>query len=182
MSMFNKHILEKGQFVSGIIPVALNTNPGSVSDYVSMKGYGRCTIIFFKGVGTNGDDPIISLKQATKVDGTGVKALPFTRVDKKQAATNLLSTGTFTTSTSASPASNDTFNTTNGTWTNSDLAEQAALVVIDVKAEDLDIDGGFDCISALVADVGTNAQLGCLMYYLHEPRNMQATMASAIVD
>lgn len=176
----NQHILEKGQFVSGIVPVALNTNPGSTSDYISMKGYGRCAIIFFKAVGTAGDDPTITLKQATAVAGTANKALNITRIDKKQAATNLLSTGTFTTSTSASPASNDTFST--NTWTNSDLAEQAAVVVIDVKAEDLDIDGGFDCITATIGDVGTNAQLGCLMYYLHEPRNMKATADSAIVD
>lgn len=176
----NQHILEKGQFVSGIVPVALNTNPGAVSDYVSMKGYGRCAIVFFKGVGTNGDDPTITLLQATAVAGTSAKALNITRIDKKQAATNLLSTGTFTTSTSASPASSDTFST--NTWTNSNLAEQAAMVVIDVKAEDLDIDGGFDCIIANIGDVGTNAQLGCLFYYLHEPRNSKATADSAIAD
>jgi hypothetical protein len=75
--------------------------------------------------------------------------------------------GTFTTSTAASPAR--TFPT--NTWTDTDLAEQAAMVVIDVKAEDLDIDGGFDCIICNVSDVGTNVQLGCLFYYLHEPRN-----------
>jgi hypothetical protein len=177
---FNQHITEKGQFVPGIVPVALNTNPGATSDYVSMKGYGRCAIVFFKGVGTNGDDPTLTLSQATAVAGTSAKALNITRVDKKQAATNLLSTGTFTTSTTTSVASHDTFST--NTWTNSDLAEQAAMVVIDVKAEDLDIDGGFDCIILNVSDVGTNAQLGCLFYYLHEPRNSKATLESAIVD
>lgn len=145
-----------------------------------MKGYGRCAIVFYKGVGTNGDDPTITLSQATAVAGTAAKALNITRVDKKQAATNLLSTGTFTTSTSASPATADTFST--NTWTNSNLAEQAAMVVIDVKAEDLDIDGGFDCITATIGDVGTNAQLGCLLYFLHEPRNAKATMDSAIAD
>lgn len=176
----NRHILEKGQFVSGIVPVALNTNPGSVSDYVSMKNYGRCAIVFFKGVGTAGDDPTITLLQAKTVAGGSAKALNITRVDKKQAATNLLSTGPFVTSTSASPASNDTFST--DTWTNSDLAEQAALVVIDVKAEDLDIDNGFDCITATVGDVGTNAQLGCLFYFLHEPHTVKAIMDSAIID
>lgn len=176
----NRHITEMGQFVPGIVPVALNTNPGAVSDYVSMKGYGRCAIVFFKGVGTAGDDPTLTLSQATAVAGTSAKALNITRVDKKQAATNLLSTGTFTTSTSASPATNDTFST--NTWTNSELAEQAAMVVIDVKAEDLDIDGGFDCIICNVGDVGTNAQLGCLFYFLYEPRTVKATMDSAIAN
>lgn len=178
----NKHILEKGTFVPGVIPVALNTNPGATSDYISMKNHGRCTIVFYKGVGTAGDDPTLTLSQAKAVAGTSAKALSFTRIDKKQAATNLLAVGTFTTSTSASAASNDTFNTTNGTWTNSDLAEQAAMVVIDIKAEDLDADNGFDCVICNVSDVGTNAQLGCLFYFLHEPRYGMATQPSAIAD
>jgi hypothetical protein len=179
---FNQHILEKGTFVSGIVPVALNTNPGSVSDYISMKGYARCTIIFFKNAGTAGDDPTITVSQAKTVAGGSAKALGFTRVDKKQVATNQLSTGTFTTSTSSSAASNDTFNTTNGTWTNSDLAEQTALVIIDISVDQMDIDGGFDCLTATVGDVGTNAQIGCLLYFLHEPRYSQATAPSAIAD
>jgi glucokinase len=108
--------------------------------------------------------------------------LNITRIDKKQAATNLLAVGTFTKSTSASPASNDTFNTTNGTWTNSDLAEQAAIVVIDIKAEDLDIANGFDCVSMTIADVGTNAQLGTAIAILWDPRNSKSPLESAIVD
>lgn len=179
--MQNAHILEKCHIVSGIVPVALNTNPGATSDYVSLKNFGRCAIVFFKGVGTAGDDPTITLTQAKTVAGGSSKAGPtLTRVDKMQAATNLLSTTTYTTSTSASPASHDTFST--NTWTNTDLAEQAAMVVIDVKAEDLDVDNGFDCITATIGDVGTNAQLGCLFYILHEPRYSLATQPSAITD
>lgn len=178
---FNSHILEKCHIVSGIVPVALNTNPGAVSDYVCMKGFGRLAVVFYKGVGTAGDDPTITITQAKTVAGGSSKAGPtLTRIDKMQAATNLLSTGTYTTSTSASAASHDTFST--NTWTNSDLAEQAAIVVIDIKAEDLDIDNGFDCVTATIGDVGTNAQLGCLLYILHEPRYCMATQPSAIVD
>jgi hypothetical protein len=139
-------------------------------------------IVVYKAVGTGGDDPTITVKQALDVSGTTPKALGFTRVDKKQAATNLLAVGTFTKSTSDSPATNDTFNTTNGTWTNSDLAEQAAIIVIDIKAEDLDIANGYDCIQVSIADVGTNAQLGCALYFGHEPRNAKTTLDSAIVD
>jgi hypothetical protein len=176
--MHNMHLLEKIDIVTGILPVALNTNPGAVSDYISLKNYGRCAIVFTKGVGTAGDDPTITLLQAKTVAAGSAKALNITRVDKKQAATNLLSTGTWTTSTSASPATNDTFST--NTWTNSDLAEQAAVVVIDVKAEDLDKANGFDCIIANIGDVGTNAQLGTLSYILHEPRYVPTS--SAIID
>ena len=180
MSAGNIHFAEKVNVVSGFLPVDMHTNPGPTSDWVCLKGYHRCAIVFFKGIGTNGDDPVITLLQATAVAGTSSKALNITRVDKKQAASNLLATGTYTLSTSASAASHDTFST--NTWTNSDLAEQAAVVVIDVRAEDLDIDNGFDCIQANVADVGTNAQLGCLLYMLHDPKYNQVPLTSAIVD
>ncbi|EJN11842.1 hypothetical protein PMI42_04857 [Bradyrhizobium sp. YR681] len=179
--MKNAHFVEKNQVVLGFKPVAMNTAANN-GDYVSLKGYARCAVIFIKAVGTAGDDPTLSFKQATDVSGTGVKALGVTRIDKKQAATDLTAVGTFTKSTTDSPATNDTFNTTNGTWTNSDLAEQAAIVVADIKAEDLDIANGFDCITCNVGDVGTNAQLGTLIFVLHEPRNMKETLDSAIVD
>lgn len=175
----NQHFVEKNQVVSAFLPVAMNAGAPSI-DWVSLKDYGRCAIVLFKAIGTNGEDPTITLLQASKVDGTGSKALNITRVDKKQAATNLLAVGTFTTSTSGSPATHDTFST--NTWTNSDLAEQAAVVIIDVKAEDLDIDNGFDCLSFTIADVGTNAQLGCAMFILHEPKYSAVPLPSAIVD
>ncbi len=175
----NLHFVEKNQVVPAFVPVAMNAGAPSV-DWVSMKDYGRCAIVFFKAIGTNGEDPTITLLQAPLVSGSGSKALNITRVDKKQAASNLLAVGTFTTSTSTTPATHDTFAT--NTWTNSDLAEQPAVVIIDVKAEDLDIDNGFDCLSFTIADVGTNAQLGCALFILHEPKYAAAPLPSAIVD
>ncbi|RWF66853.1 hypothetical protein [Mesorhizobium sp.] len=179
--MFNKHFVEEHQVVLLFKPVAMNAAANS-GDWVSMKNYSRCTIIFIKAVGTAGDDPTLSFKQATDVSGTNVKALGVTRIDKKQAATDLTAVGTFTKSTSDSAASNDTFNTTNGTWTNSDLAEQAAIVIADIKAEDLDVANGFDCVTMNIADVGTNAQLGTAIAILREPRYLKETLPSAIVD
>jgi hypothetical protein len=175
----NKQITETAQIVQGFLPVAMNTG-ANAGDWVSLKEFGRCAVVFYKAVGTNGDDPIITLSQATVVAGSDTKALNITRVDKKQAATNLLAVGQFTTSTSGSPASHDTFSA--NTWTNSDLAEQAAIVVIDIQASDLDIANGFCCIQASVGDVGTNADLGCMLYFLYDARDASATLPSAIVD
>jgi len=166
-------------FCQGFLPVAMNT-AANTGDVVSLKGYGGCLIIFHKAVGTAGQDPTITLLQGTDVAFGTNKALNITRVDKKQAATDLTAVGTYTKSTSASPASNDTFST--NTWTNSDLAEQAAIVLIDVKAEDLDANNNYDCVRASIADVGTNAQLGTVMYMLYNPRNLKETLDSAIVD
>src|SRR4051812_10028001 len=102
----NTHFVESHQVVLGFKPVALNTAANS-GDRVSMKGYGRCAVIFVKAVGTAGDDPTLSFKQAKDVanSDSAEKALGVTRVDKKQAATDLTSVGTFTKSTSDSPAS-----------------------------------------------------------------------------
>jgi hypothetical protein len=175
----NRHFVEKVQAAQGFLPVDMRT-AANTGDWVSLKMYFRCCVVFYKAVGTAGDDPVITLLQATKVDGTNSKALNITRIDKKQAATNLLAVGTNTKSTSASPATNDTFST--DTWTNSDLAEQAAIVQIDIDATDLDVANGFCCIRASVGDVGTNAQLGCMLYFLHDPRDQKETLDSAIVD
>lgn len=177
----NQHFAEQYNVCQGFLPVAMNTAANS-GDWVSMRDYGRCTIIVFKAVGTAGDDPTIAIKQATAVAGTSSKALTLTTVYKKQAATNLLAVGTYTKTTSDSSASNDTFVAASGTWTNSDLAEQAAIIVIDIKAEDLDSDNGFDCVQVSIADVGTNAQLGCALYLLGEPRFQKDILISSIID
>jgi hypothetical protein len=177
--MSNQLFVERTQLCLANIPVAMNTG-ALAGDYLSLKNYGRVAILFIKAVGTNGDDPTITVSQATAVAGTNAKALNITRVDKKQAATNLLAVGQYTTSTSASPANHDTFST--NTWTNSDLAEQAALVIIEYKAEELDIANGFNCVTATIADVGTNAQLGALLMIGLDPKFSVDPLPSAIVD
>lgn len=181
MSEFNEHFCEKNQIAQGFLPVAMNSG-ANAGDWVSMKEYGRVAIVIFKAVGTAGDDPTIAVKQAQDVSGTNAKVLGFTEVRKKQAATNLLAVDQFTRSTVASPALNDTFTVASGTWTNSDLAEQAAIIVIDIKVEDLDVNGGFDCVQVSIADIGTNAQLGSALYFGHEPRYPKDALDSMIVD
>lgn len=164
----NQHILEKMQIVSAILPLDLGT--ARVSDIVSMKNYGRCAVVIFKGVGTAGDDPTFTLEQCTDVTNSlsDAKALNFSRVDIKQGTQTGI--GTFTTTTPAA----------GNTYTNLTLAESEAVFVLDIKAEDLDIENGFDCIRLSISDVGSNAQLGCALFLLHEPRFASATLPSAI--
>lgn len=176
-----QHFCEKNQIAQGILPVAMNIG-GNNGDWVSLKGFSRMAIVFIKAVGTAGDDPTVTVKQAQNVSGAGAKALSFTEVRKKQAAPDLAAVGQFTKSTTAVPATNDTFNTAAGTWTNSDLAEQAAIVVIDIKIDDLDLNGGYTSVQASIADVGTNSQLGCALYFGHEPRRHADALDSIIVD
>lgn len=177
----NKFLAEAVNICQGFLPVDMATG-ANAGDYVSMKNYGRCAIVLFKEPGVAGDDPVITLTQATDVANSASddKALNITRVWKKQAATNLLAVGQYTKSTAASPATNDTFST--NTWTNSALAEQAAIVIVEVMAEDLDIDNGFDCIKAAIADAGTAGQLGAMLYLMYDPKFVTDPLPSAIAD
>ena len=165
----NKHFLEKNQVVAAIIPVDLQSAANN-GDWVSLKGYGRVAAILYMAAGTAGDDPVFTLRQATDVSGTGAKALNFTRIDSKVGTQTGI--GQFTTTTQAAA----------NTYTDAVSAEAQAIMVVDIKAEDLDIDNGFDCVQLQIPDVGSNAQLGCALYVLHEPRNAKAVLDSAIVD
>lgn len=162
------HILEKLQIVGGFVPVDMSA-AANTGDYVSLKNFGRCAIVFFKAAGTAGDDPTLTLTQAQDVSGTNVKNLTFTRIDAKQGT--LTGIGQFTKITNA-----------DHDYTEATSAEAQALWVIDIAAEDLDFAGGFDCLKAAVADVGSNAQLGSLLYLLHEPRFITDPLPSAIAD
>jgi hypothetical protein len=66
-------------------------------------------------------------------------------------------------------------------YTEATSAEAQAIWVSDVPADSLDINNGFTCLKAAVADVGTNAQLGALLYLLHDPRHVAAPLPSAII-
>lgn len=152
------------------INIATGANDG---DWVSLKGYSECTILFFQGVGTAGEPATITLEQATAVAGTGAKALAaITTVYQKQAVTNLQATGTWTKVTQAAAATYALGVAANG--------DKAALVAITIHAEDLDSDGGFDCLRARVADVGTGPTIAACVYILGGPR--YTAMVSAIVD
>src|SRR5690606_715514 len=99
------------------------------------------------------------------------KPVNFTRVDVKQ-ATALTSVGTFTTVTQAAANS----------YTDEDAAEAQKIWVVDIKADMLDVDGGYDCIQASVADVGSTSQSGCVLYLLYGPRYRSGRLPSAIAD
>lgn len=166
----NALLVEQIQIASGFVPINLATG-ANTGDAVSLRNYSGCAVVFFKGAGTAGQDPTITLLQGTDVAFGTTKALNFTRIDKKQGAA-LTAIGEFTTVTQAA----------GNTYTHTDLAEQQAIIVIDIKAEMLDADGGYDCIQASVADVGTNSQIGGILYLLYGPKYSKDPLPSAIVD
>lgn len=166
--------VEDTQIVHGFGPVNMAT-AANTGAYVSMKGWEKCLIRFKAGEGTAGEDPTLTVTQATAVAGTGAKELNFTKIYRKQAAdfAALAAVGTYTVTTQ----------TAANTYTNGTSAEDAFEWIVEITADMLDVSGGFDCVAASVADVGTDAQLGVLDYILMGPRYTTATVApSALAD
>jgi len=159
-------LVESAQIVAGFVPLDLQTQRDG--DYVSLRDFNHLTIVFFKGTGTDGDDPIVTLQQAQDTAGTGVKALNFTEIWRKQAA-DVQTVGQFTKTTQSAA----------NTYTNTD-GHQQAIWVLEIDADMLDVDGGFDCVRLTLNDTGGNAQLGCVLYILTEPRFADATPPSAL--
>lgn len=162
--------------VEGFPTVDLQTG-ANTGDYVSLKNAQGVLVLFRSGVGTAGDDPTVVFQQAQDVSGTSVKDFNPTgaKAWKKQAATSLASTGTWS-SASGDLSGND--------LTNATAAEQSVMWAVEIDADELDVDNGFDCIRATVADVGGNAQPGDLLYILYGLRYQSApsSVVSAIAD
>lgn len=164
----NQHILDKLDIVSGIVPIDLGS--ARTGDTISMKNFGRCAIVFFKEAGSASEDPTITVEQATSITPSNAKALTFTTIYQKQGT--LTSVGTWTKVTQAAA----------GTYTNTTASENEAIWVIDINAQDLDADNGFDCLRVTIADAGSTNQMGSVLYLLHEPRYSVDGGLSAIAN
>src|SRR5258708_27909162 len=77
-------LVEKSQIVAGFVPLDLQTQRDG--DWVHLRDFNHLTVIFYKGIGAGGENPIVTLQQATDNTGAGAKALNFTEIWRKQAA------------------------------------------------------------------------------------------------
>lgn len=157
---------------AGIIPLDLQT--ARSGDYVSLKNAKGVTVVFFKGAGTAADDPVLTFRQATAVAGTAVKDLAvITQHWQKQGTLNAVTGWTRVTQSAAAAVTLD------GT-----SAESEGIYVFEIEADQLDVDGGFDCLVLNIADTGTNAQLGCVLYLLRDLAVMAtpANLPDPLVD
>lgn len=164
----NLHFLDKVDIVSGIVPIDIGS--ARSSDTVTLKNYGRCAVVFHKAAGSASEDPTITLLQATSIAPSSAKALNFTTLYYKQGTLSSVGTWTKVTQTAAN------------TYTNATASENEAVWVIDIKAEDLDVDNGFDCVQVTIADAGSVNQLAALTFILHEPRYAVDGGVSAIAN
>lgn len=178
--MMNTDLMESVQIVSAF-PAGTDINTDADGDWVSLKNYDRCLIYFKKAAGTAGDDPSIKLQQATDVSGTSAKALNFNRIYHKIGATALTGAGTFTAVDLTTATDDLDLVSVNSSDLLTDVGESQ--IVVEVKASDLDVDGGFDCLRLQIEgdDIG-NATLASADYILYNTRYPGTTPKSAIVD
>jgi hypothetical protein len=138
---------------------------------VSLKGYAGVCIFLQKKAGVAGDDVVFTLTQASAVAGTGEKALNFERIYEKLHATTV--PGAFT----------RVDQSAGNTYTNLTSGEKAGIIAVDIKAEMLDVDNGFDCVRLAIPDTGSGgAQLISASYILYGPRHGGSAMISPIAD
>ena len=137
--------------------------------YVSMKDHAGCMIVISIADGTTVTGTAVTLKQATAVAGTSEKALAFTRMLAN-------------TDYGASKALTETA-VTSSTFTTQAVNSKDSLYVIDVKASDLDVTNGFDCLRVDATGHAATASRGAVvLFLLYGKRYSGSTPVQAIAD
>ena len=162
--------LQNNNIVAGIIPLDLN-GAAENGDYISLKNYEGVVICVYTGIGTQGDDIVLTLQQATDVSDSDAKDLLFTDIYQKNGATALsaISNWTHTTQTAAT------------SYTNAASAENESMICVEIKASQLDTANNFTSLRVELDNPG-NAQIGCAFYILYGPRIATDLALDAITD
>jgi hypothetical protein len=165
MNPTHLQLVDFAKVVVGCSAAALTGTAGD-GDYVSLKGYSHVTVLLQVNNATTVTGGVVTLKQATAVAGTGEKELAFSLM---YANTDVATSDTLV----ATAVTSNTFTTL--TTNDRDL-----LYVIEIDAEQLDRDGGFDCVRVDVASMA-NA-VGTVLYVLHGTRYAPPLATAAITD
>lgn len=135
MMNLNALFTEQVKLVEGLLGVTPST---STPDYVSLKNAERVAVIILVKNATTVTGSAITLKQATSVAAGGEKPLAFSKAYRN------VDTGAGDVLTE--------FAVTSDTFTTQAVNSKNAMYVIEVKAEDLDVTNGFDCLRAGTGD------------------------------
>ena len=124
--------------VKPVLGLASAVPSTSTPAYISLKNYERVAIVILVKNATTVTGSAITLKQATAVGGTSEKALAFTTAKRN---IDLAASDSLT-----------DFTVSSNTFTTDSTNSKNLMYVVDVKAEDLDVNNGFDCIRAGTGD------------------------------
>ncbi|MDQ1248226.1 MAG: hypothetical protein QG597_2598, partial [Actinomycetota bacterium] len=136
---------------------------------VSLRHASGVTILVVKGAGTAGDDPTITLQEHTAASGGTSQNLAAIDHYYLKNATALAGTETWARKTQTAAA---TIADPGGAGTS---AESQQILAIEVRGEQLS--AGYAYLSVNVGDVGANAQLGAVIYLLHDLTTQRAPAA-----
>lgn len=160
--------LQRNTIESAIVPIDL-AGQANAGDWVSLENYERCVVALFCAAGAAGEDPVLTLEQATAADGTGAKALNFTVINEKVGTLTGVTAWTRTTQAAGN------------TYTNAAAGEAQNLFVIEFSAAELDVDNGFTFVRLSVADTGATAgKFGAALYIMLNARYPQGAAVSAL--
>jgi len=179
MDGFNRNLLELIDIIPDV--VAGDANNDITGDWVKATNYERLNLLLVKPAGTAGDDLSIALQQATTAAGGSAKALTFTKLwYKKAASSNDFSTVPLWTAVELTSATSDLdLVSVNGV----DLATDTVgtMILVEVLASSLDVTNGFDWVNVLYEgdDIG-NALLINSHWIGQGPRFAGAIPLSAI--
>lgn len=144
--------------VAGVAPLDLQT--ARTGNRVHLKNSASCMIVVFKGAGTAGDDPTVTLRQHTAASSGSSANLATIDHYYLKNATSLAGSETWTKVTQSVAA---TVVDPGGAGTS---AESQQILVVHVDGAELS--DGYEWLSLDVADTGTNAQLGAVLYFLYD--------------
>ena len=148
-----------------IAPPANYTGAVCPSVELSMKLYDKVQFVIMTGAWAAGT-AAVTLEQGTNIAFGASKALGFTLMWTNNAAVaspQLVATAVV----------GNTFNVAN-------VAN--ATYIIEVDADTLDQDGGFDCVRLAIASPGANADFYCAYADLYTARYAAAVMPSSVID
>lgn len=143
---------------TGLAPVNLAT-AANTGKRVSMLEVASVDVVVFKGAGTAAEDPVLTLKQHTAATSGTTSDLAIIAEYWIKTETTLDGDEVWTRVTQAAAA---TITDPGAAGTS---AESEQLVVINVRADQLT--PGNTHVSLDVADTGTNAQIGAVLYIVH---------------
>lgn len=163
------------------------TGAAIAGDWISLKGYEGCLILFHEMRGANGTATVLRVDKATAVDGTdqstGITMNNFWYVQDVASTT-----GDVGATAAATVGATDTW--TKGTaatsFTGSTTQSKGQWVAIDVKASELPATSAgvftaYDCLQLQVVS-SNGAHYLSAWYVLYGPRSHEDLTASAIAD
>lgn len=140
---------------SAFTPVDFNTSDAATGHRIHMRNYESVALVLYKGAGTAGADPVITVQEHTAASsGTSASLAVVTEFYYKAEAT--LDGDEAWTRVSQAAAATATVDT----W-----AEMEAIIVVEIEASQLS--AGYQWVSFNIAATVANAQLVSGLYILH---------------